>query len=288
LIAKVPQEIVDELSKTGRFTYTEYSLPQYSAVFFNEDNKLLRSTKLRKALSESIDRAGLIKQLKGKIFLDSLFVGIDNADLGIKYNFQEAITSLTEMGYGKSKDPNIKYLVDAKGAVLSLGLTMRSYVDGTPQQAEALLIANYFVSEWAKLGVEVKVSWLDAENFAASIQNKSYDMIFTGQSLGYNLDTYSFWHSSQAAAQGLNLSNLRVFEIDALIEKIRDSVNMTENRKLAASLATKISAQMPALFLYRPSYVLANDGKVSGVNMRGLAFPADRFEYINEWCVHCQ
>jgi hypothetical protein len=40
---------------------------------------------------------------------------------------------------------------------------------------------------------------------------------------------------------------------------------------------------MPAIFLYRPVYYYAGDGKVKGIQLEDMAFPADRFCRIEDW-----
>ena len=121
------------------------------------------------------------------------------------------------------------------------------------------------------------------------LQARDYDMALAGQSLGYNLDTYSYWHSTQATSNGLNLSNYRSFGADQIIEKIRATFDQAEKDKYLKQLAQVIADDVPAVFLYRPQYTLATDNKVQqGISLSNLAFPSDRFAAIAQWCVICQ
>jgi len=120
------------------------------------------------------------------------------------------------------------------------------------------------------------------------LSKRDYDMVLTGQSLGYNYDTFSYWHSSQASSTGLNLSNFGSFAADALIEKIRDTFDPAIKKKLLSDLAKVISQDIPAIFLFRPSYVCASDGKVKGIGLKNMAFVSDRFAHIERWCINCQ
>lgn len=112
---------------------------------------------------------------------------------------------------------------------------------------------------------------------------RKYDILLVGQSLGYNLDTYSFWHSSQANATGQNFSDYKSFAVDSLIEDVRSVFNQEKRNKEVAQIATFIRDEVPAVFLYRPVYYYATDSKVSGILMEGATFASDRFFNIGEW-----
>ena len=108
-------------------------------------------------------------------------------------------------------------------------------------------------------------------------------MLLYGQNLGYNLDTYSYWHSSQATEYGLNLSNYRNPNADAYIERIRSTFDADEKDELLKSLAETIEEDIPAVFLYTPSYYFLVDERVQGVAIEDIRFPSDRFATIADW-----
>jgi ABC-type transport system substrate-binding protein len=144
------------------------------------------------------------------------------------------------------------------------------------------------VGSWRKIGVEVEAQLAYPDEFAARVQNRDYDLLLTGQSLGYNLDTYSYWHSSQADGNGLNLSNYKSFAADSLIETIRKTFENENKEEFLKDLAKEIKEDVPAIFLYRPSYVFATDWKVENVELENLAYPSDRFLNITDWCIVCE
>ena len=108
-------------------------------------------------------------------------------------------------------------------------------------------------------------------------------MLLSGQSLGYNLDTFSFWHSSQSNENGLNLSNYQNPKADYLIENIRKTFDQKEKEDDLASLAKVIAEDVPAVFLYTPTYYYLVDKKISGINIQNILLPKDRFANITEW-----
>jgi peptide/nickel transport system substrate-binding protein len=162
----------------------------------------------------------------------------------------------------------------------------RAYEDGSSMQKEVQDTVQFLTESWEKVGVKLNVSLLGEEDFYNAIKERKYDMVLTGQSMGYNLDTFPFWHSSQVKEGGLNLSNFKNFGADAQIEKIRETFDPEEKEDRQKRLAQVISQEVPALFLYRPNYLLLTDNKVQNFYLDDLAYPADRFADISDWCVN--
>jgi ABC-type transport system substrate-binding protein len=212
---------------------------------------------------------------------------LNQKDWIYKTNLDEAKGALFDSGYKIGKDPAVPYRVDSKGKVLEMVLLARQYTEGTSQATETAAITGYFTKALADAGVKLDVRYEEAAAFSERLRARDYDMVLTGQSLGYNLDTYSFWHSSQGGAVGLNLSNYRSFAADALIEKIRDTFDNDVKSTLLKDLAGEISADIPAIFLFKPGYIFATDGKVKGMKLDNLSFISDRFAHVEQWCINC-
>jgi peptide/nickel transport system substrate-binding protein len=287
VIARVPQEIVADITQSGRFTLMQYQLPQYSAIFFNMDSVVLKKEKVRLALQKSVDKSALLKLLNNKIVVDTPLLELSQSEWTNKIDIEAAKGALYDSGYAVVKDSADIYRKDSKGAVLKLVLLVRQYADGSSQADEAKVITDFFQKAWGAVGVQIDVQYADADAFNERIFQRDYDMVLTGQSLGYNYDTYSYWHSSQAGEAGLNLSDFRSFAADSLIEKIRDTFDSSLKTTMLKDLAKEISQDIPAIFLFRPSYMFATDEKVKGINLDNLAFVSDRFANVDKWCINC-
>ena len=288
LIARVPKDIWDALDVTNRFNFSNYELPQYTAIFFNMDSAVMKKEKVRLSLQKSVDREALLKDLYHKTAVETPLMELNQADWIYKMNIEEAKGALFDSGWKIDKNVNAVFRTDAKGNVMKLSLLVRKYPEGSVQAAETAQIADFFKKTWEGIGVQIDVQYEDIDVFNSRLSARDYDMILAGQSLGYNYDTYSYWHSSQASPTGLNLSNFRSFAADALMEKIRDTFDPDMKKKLLKDLAKEISQDTPAIFLFRPSYVFASDGKVRGVELKNMAFVSDRFAHIERWCINCQ
>lgn len=290
ILARVSNSL-NGLIEDTRFSTINYALPQYNAVFLNTQSEILKSTKVRIALLKSLDKDALIAKLSNRVRVDTPLMGLNQKDWIYKPDQKEAEGSLFDAGYQFKKDEKgqilagEEYRKDKSGKILELNLVARAYEEGNLQDKEVKDTVQTLVDSWTKIGVKTNVSYLPEEDYLAAIKAKQYDMILAGQSMGYNLDTFPFWHSSQVKEDGLNLSNYRSFAVDQEIEKIRETFDKDEKEARQKQLAEIISKEVPAIFLYRPNYLLLTDGKIQNLDLSNLSFENDRFVNIADWCI---
>ncbi|MCL4405709.1 MAG: ABC transporter substrate-binding protein, partial [Firmicutes bacterium] len=344
VVAKVPTASMADLQKLGRFSFINYELPQYTAVFFNVENSVLKNDKVRVGLMKAVDKQQLLQQFSDKIEVDTPLLDLNQQDWIYKPNLDEAKGALYDAGYKlvktqqqvpggtqqaagtqqsstqqpvsatqqssttqqpvstqqttltqQSSDSSHQSSqqvaqtaqpqssrVDKNGKPLKFVLLARAYDPGSALEEETKKTTDFLKNQWAQLGLTIDVQMVDGDTYLQRLQARDYDMALAGQSLGYNLDTYSYWHSSQATPKGLNLSNYRSFGADQLIENIRDTFDPAQKDKYLKQLAKVIADDVPAVFLYRPKYTLASDGKVQGIVLQNLAFASDRFAAIGQ------
>lgn len=287
ILSKVPKDIFSGIEETGRFEFLNYELPQYTAVFMNMDSETLKKDKVRVALQKAIDKNALLALLPNKTAVDTPLMELNQSEWLNKPNIEEANGALFDSGYKLEADNENPYRKNADGEILKLTLLVRNNEDVFAAE-ETGIIVNFLVSAWKNVGVEVEAQFENPDIFATRVASREYDLLLTGESLGYNLDTYAYWHSSQAGGNGLNLSNYKSFVADSLIERMRNTFDNDEKQEYAEDLAEEISKDVPAVFLFRPSYVFANDAKVKKISLKNLVYPSDRFDNITEWCIKCE
>ncbi len=282
---------LNELVYDARFKTESYILPQYNAVFFNTESDILKEQKVRIALIKLVDKDDLLKQLENKIRVDTPLMELEQKEWLNKPDLKEASGALFDAGYKFKKDdkgeivPGEIYRRDKEGKEMTLTLILRQYDEGSAQSSEMQILGKYLQEAWKKGGVKVELSYLAEQEYLDAIRSKQYDMIFAGQSMGYNMDTFPFWHSSQSREDGLNLSQFRSLAADQQIEKIRATFDKDEKADRQKLLAETLNREAPALFLYRPSYLFLTDNKVKGIKLEDLAYINDRFVNIADWCI---
>lgn len=281
-IGKVSGDSVNTL-KDSPFTLHSYQLPQYKAAFFNTSRPFVRERSVRLALQKSVDKGALLQQIPNTVAVDTPFMELKQDEWIYKVDVAEAQGALFDAGY-KYDDPNKKGVrKNKKGTPLEIKLVYFEKADKGRKESEDALTAAYLKAAWEAIGVGVIVEPHSPEERSEIVRNRDYDVLIAGESLGYDLDTYFFWHSSQAVEGGSNLSNYRNFSADALIEDVRRYVDEDRKAKRVTQLAKIVSGDVPALFLYRPVYFYATNEKFSGYKLDHLAFPADRFFNIQLW-----
>ncbi len=290
IVSKVNEGNTNIISDS-RFEIMNYTLPQYNAVFFNLTDPVLEEKKVRLALQKAVDKDELVGMLENKIRVDTPLMELNQDVWHFQHNVEEANGSLFDAGYKFVKDEEGNLIEDepyrknSDDEILELKLLVRGNGQGTTQAAEIEKVSKYLISKWSEIGVKVDLEVKYDAEFSAALEAKDYQMVLAGQSMGYNLDTYSFWHSSEAKELGLNFSMYSSFAVDQQIEKIRSTFDQEEKTERVENLAVILQDDVPAIFLYRPQYVLATDNKVEGLRLENMVYPSDRFARVSEWCI---
>ena len=173
IISKVPFSYIDAFKQDKRFSYTTYQLPQYTAIFINMNSPILKKDKVRQALKLSINKDGLIKQLKWKTkynLTDLIKTTNTNEkqkkdkDKDKKENtttkkdkekqdkpispIEQAKGALYDEGFKLNKEET--YRKDKKGNILELNLLIRKFNDEETNN-EMNKVAKYLKTSWGNL-----------------------------------------------------------------------------------------------------------------------------------------
>jgi len=279
--ARIPQSRLEEIP-LDQLVANGYELPQYTALFINTDSPKLLKNKVRLGLSKAIDKDAILEAIGYKARVDTPLLELNQKDWIYQSNEDEANGALFDAGWPLA--PGAKYRTNEAGETLSLTLLRRDFTeDNMDQEKIASTTATLIQSQLAKVGVEVIIESVAKEALDERIQKRDYDLLLYGQSLGYNLDIFSYWHSSQATAQGLNLSNYQNPKADYEMEALRQSFSPEDREAHLKELAEIISSDVPAIFLYRPNYYYLVDTRVNGVDLEHLLLNKDRLSNLVQW-----
>lgn len=297
-VGKINSLYQSDFSSTDRFQFLQYTLPQYTALFLNTDRPILQRKQVRLALLKAIDKKAIVDALGNGQVIDTPLLQLDQNAWLHQPNVTEAQGALYDSGWhydSADSEETLKVRKNSDGTALALTLLVRDYPDNPAREQESQIVIAAVTKAWNAIGVQVDVVTADSDTFASKVATRDYDVLFTGQSLGYNLDTYAYWHSSQSAsptavegetASGLNFSNYRNADADFLIESIRKVPQGGEaQRVLLEELAKTIDGDVPAVFLYTSSYTFVLDQHISGVFLEHMAVAADRFASITSWMI---
>ncbi|MBU0647368.1 hypothetical protein KKC67_01150 [Patescibacteria group bacterium] len=315
-ISFLPTQYKKEVVAKDSFNSFQLRLPQLTAIFLNsKTNIALSDKKVRQALAFALDKNKIITAvddqnavvIDGPILPESFAYKSD-----IKkyyYNIATTTTLLDEAGWKKIKIS--KNEIDQ--ANLEIKATSTSEAIRKKAEEKISLGAgewrakngNYLIvelttvdtPEYAKVAEEISNFWQSANvktiiNLVSSnkvqseiVRQRSFSALLYSELVGADPDPYAFWHSSQIGQVGLNIADYANKEVDKLLEDARLINDEKTRRDKYVKFQEIISEDVPAIFLYSPSYTYIQSKQVKGFSGKNILMPHDRFVNISEWYI---
>ncbi|HEY4521968.1 MAG TPA: ABC transporter substrate-binding protein [Candidatus Paceibacterota bacterium] len=240
-------------------------LQRVIGVFLNQgQQKTLSSKNVRQALNLAIDKERLMKEVLG------------NYGTSINGPFPQNIAPNEG---SKNFDPELAESLLGKKAE---GLTLNITTADTPELIE---IANFIKKSWQEIGIitEVKTFALaDLEQLV--IGPRRYDAFLYGEEIvGENPDPFAFWHSSQRTHPGYNIALYANSKVDKFLEEARTESNKEKRQEIYKNISKEISKDIPAIFLFSPSYVYVTPKNLKGMDIKTISTDSERFSTIHKW-----
>lgn len=277
-ISFLPKDYIKKINKRDINLYN-INLSQYTALFFNsKNNELLKDKKIREALAYAIDKnkitdealQGFSQILDGPILAN--FLGYTADIKKYEYNPQKSLEILTGDGWVIDGE-----ILKKKDVELKITLT-------TVEQTENIKTANLIKDFWTSIGINVELQLIAKDKIEAEIINpRSYQVLLYGEIIGYDPDLLPLWHSSQREAPGMNLANYVNRNVDQLLEEARATNDLAIRTAKYQEFQNLLIEDMPAIFLYSPTYTYPINKKIKGISVNKVALPADRFINIENW-----
>ncbi len=281
-ISYLPKEYKEEIRLVKSLQIHSLKLSQHTAIFFNpKNNETLKDLNIRTALALSINKEEVIQQTlggEGKIIhgpILSGFLGYHEEIKKYEYDPEKAKEILEENDW-KTTEENFR-----KKDEQELKITLTT-VD-QPTNIKAIeLIKTY----WQEIGVKTDLQIIAKNKIQKeTIKPRNYEVLLYGEILGTDPDPYPFWHSSQIESPGLNLSLFANKRVDELIEEARQITDPQIRSEKYIQFQDILAAELPAIFLYSPTYTYVLDQRIKGFDVMHISIPADRFNNLEEWYV---
>ncbi|KKP59438.1 MAG: Extracellular solute-binding protein [Candidatus Magasanikbacteria bacterium GW2011_GWC2_34_16] len=171
------------------------------------------------------------------------------------------------------------YRRDTKNNLLQLTIT-------TADTPEYIKTAELIATMWRSLGVPTAIQTINSQQITKEIiKTRNYQILLYGEMAGGDPDPFPFWHSSQIDYPGLNLAMFSNRDADKILEDARGTTNEAERGKLYQKFQDILVTEVPAIFLYTPTHIMAINKEIKGVNINHIINPADRYRQINEWYI---
>lgn len=260
------------------------SLPRIFGVFFNQSsNPILANHDVRQALNMSVNREYIVNNtLRG--YGEPL-------EQAVPENFSiSASSSIPTTGDIKGANALLDksgWTVDGDGIRIkktTAGIVRLAFSITTGDAQELKDTATILKEEWRKIGADVSIKVFEGGYLNQNIiRPRRYDALLFGQVVNRDLDLFAFWHSSQIADPGLNIAQYTNTTVDRLLENLRSVKTAEQRLKSYTDLNTQLMKDVPAVFLYSPSFIYIIPPKLQGLTLTSLSVPSERFGSIYDW-----
>ena len=149
-------------------------------------------------------------------------------------------------------------------------------------------VAGKLADNLQALGIECDVStYAESQEFVANIiSRRNYDILVYSIELGADPDPLAYYHSSQAQAAGLNLSNYRNSLVDDLLIGARGTMDIALRARKYEKFLEYWATDVPAIGLYQANMTYIYNKNVQTYNDSNVLVTAlDRFLDVENWGV---
>lgn len=232
----------------------------YYFIAFNMKDPLLEDRRVRRALAHLLDLDVIIEKVQSGLgtrlttsVLPSKKYHDDDLPL-INLDIDKAIALLKEAGW---EDTNGNGTVDKEinGQTTELVLEYLT----TPGSVMGQSIAELLKGNGAQAGVEVNVNAVEARTMMSDyVRPRKFQMYAAGFGSDPLLDDFTqIWHTESNTFTGFNRTQFGNAETDALIEKIRVTLDEEERNAMYREFQEILYEEQPMIFLFSPKERIA-------------------------------
>lgn len=279
--AVVPNsEDVSFFNEYSSFNIDEIDLPYRERVlFFNIRKEKFQSEELRRGIGYLIDKntilnnSGIIGNIQdGPIYQGSWAYSVQDY---VTYNREKGVSALKSAGYTVN-DQN-GYFQTEDGKILTLSL---SYLDNDSNNRLMDSLKDQLDNEGIIINLEpFSYSSLTQEILAT----RNFEILMYEIELSIDPDQYNLWHSLQKEYPNLNLSGYEYERVDILLEEARSQLDRNDRKDNYALFQRYIAQNVPAVFLFRPTYLFVTRDNLQGIEYVNIARLEDIYKGVYNW-----
>ena len=244
-----------------KFNKLSYFTPNYSFIGWNTGRPYFSDTRVRIAMSHLVNRELILEKILfnlGTIVTNPFYINSPEYDKTIEpYSY----------------DPGeAKALLDQAGWVDHNGDGIRDK-DGVKFEFEFLIpngsetgdkISTILKEELDKVGILMNIRNTEWAVFTTRLNERKFDAVTLGWSMGVETDPYQIWHSSQLE-QGSNFVGFSNKEADRLIDEARTEFNRDKRIELYRKFSKIVHEEQPYTFLFCRKSTVALNKRFKGV-----------------------
>ena len=263
-----------QASKEMQDKFYLLSPPQfaYEYIGINTKNAKYADVRVRQALSHLIDVDKIVQVVAYGLgerissFIHPLKKEYYNSDIELPdYNVAKAKKLLADAGWKDSNgDGTVDKIINGEKTELEVNVM---YNKGNERRKKICL---YFLESAKAAGVKINIQVKEWSEMLDAVHTHSFELyVLTLTSSPLESDPKPVWHTSEYA-EGSNYTGFGNKESDALIEKIRTTLDATQRAVYYKELQKMVSDQVPVIFLMAHKERIAINKRWDNVVASGL------------------
>ncbi len=249
----------------NKYRYLSFA---YTYMGYNLKNPLFTDKRVRQAIAHAVNREEMI---------DGVLLGLGKSATGpykpgtwaynprvrtYPYDPAKAKALLAEAGW---KDLNSNGVLEREGRPFEFEIITNQ---GNEIRAKC---AEIIQRRLAEVGIKVTIRVVEWAAFVKDFINKrKFDATILGWTIPMDPDLYDVWHSSKTGPEELNFISYQNAEVDALIEKGRETFDQSERKRCYDRIQEILAEEQPYLFLYVPDALPIIHARFRGVEVAPL------------------
>ncbi len=236
-----------------RFSKIQFYTPSYSYIGWNARKPFFKDRRVRRAMTMLVNRKEILEKLNfglGELVTGPFYFqskDYDGAIDPIPYDPTAALKLLSQAGW---RDPDGDGLLDRGG----IPFQFQFLISSGSRFAERL--GDILKEDLRKVGIAMEIRKVEWALFTQYLDQRNFDAVVLGWSLGLEQDPYQLWHSSQDA-RGSNIVGFSLPEADRLIEEGRMEFDRERRAGLYRHLHRIVHHEQPYTFLYTSPNLVA-------------------------------
>ncbi len=291
-VSSISPTEAEKLSNDGE-TIKSLLLPRVFGLFFNQNqNQIFTDKSVIKAINVAVDKESIVNEVLsgyGAAIEDPLPPTTPNYyKLGSDHKMtreerlEKASEILKQGGWVKDESGLLtKTTTDKKKNKTTAQISFSISTSNAPELTSA---AEIIAEDLGTLGMTVEVKTFETGNLnQIVIRPRKYDALFFGQIINHESDLFAFWHSSQRKDPGLNVAMYANPKVDKILEDAFVATKKEDRVKKYAQFEEEIRKDMPAVFVYSPSFIYVVSKDLHGFTLDHITSPSDRFGSSYLW-----
>ena len=251
----------DSDSFEKKFYKLSYFTPNYSFIGWNTRRPYFSDKRVRVAMTHLVNRELILEKILynlGTVVTNPFYINSPEYDKSIQpYSYDPKVAKqlLDEAGW---MDHNGDGIRDKNGIEFKFEFLIPNGSDTGEK------ISTILKEELDKVGVDMQIRKIEWAVFTRHLNERKFDAVTLGWSMGVETDPYQIWQSSQIE-EGSNFVGFSNEEADGLIDEARTEFDRERRIELYRKFSKIVHEDQPYTFLYCRKSTVAVNKRFRGV-----------------------